>query len=98
MSQKETNTILSIKDWKRLVLDSFRAFPMIWWRVGTVTLSVFLMAGLGALIFGVLEYVLLGGVENVQNVMANIKMGGNLTIFESCVVVCCVFISGVANT
>lgn len=86
MSQKENKTVLSIQDWKALVLDSFRAFPRIWWRIGTITLLVFMLVGAGALLFGVLQYALLGGIEQVQNVMANIKMGGSLTIYEGAVV------------
>ena len=86
MVKKQTNTILSFKDWKSLICKSFIVCSQVWWRIGIITILVFIMSAVGALIFGFLEYVLLGGVENLQDVMANIKMGGHITLFESLVV------------
>ena len=86
MATKADHPVLSFEDWKYFVREAFKAFPMVWWRIGTITLLVFIGAGSGAFLFGVLEYFLLGGLENVQNVMANVKMGGYLTFYEASVV------------
>ncbi len=69
---------LSFKDWKEVVHASFAAFPYVFWRIVAVNIFVILMMILGGMIFGGIGLVVLGGVTEIESLIANMTMGGNI--------------------
>ena len=72
---------LSYGNWKKLLLDTVRAFPSLWWRISMISVLTVIMIFGGTALFmqiGVLFF-----KESFENFMLNIQNGGSIISFTA---------------
>jgi len=75
------NSSLTYCSWKKLFLDTFKAFPSVWWRISAISVLTILMIFGGTVLF--MQIGILFFKESFENFMLNIQNGGAIISFTS---------------